>query len=73
MAEPSNNPCSSSSKDDEYSDPLEVAASARARLNTPEKASILWKRKKENMQKLSLTCHSNFSYARYAEKSLTQI
>ena len=44
MAEPSNNPCSSSSKVDEYSDPLEVAASARARLNTPEKASILWKR-----------------------------
>ena len=32
MAEPSDNPCSSSSEDDEYSDPLEVAASAGARL-----------------------------------------
>ena len=32
MAEPSDNPSSSSSEDDEYSDPLEVAASAGARL-----------------------------------------
>ena len=40
MAEPSDNPCSSSSEDDEYSDPLEVAAGAGARLSTPEKASI---------------------------------
>ena len=45
MAEPSYNPCSSSSEDDEYSDPLEVAASsAGARLSTPEKASISRKR-----------------------------
>ena len=36
---------SSSSEDDEYSDPLEVAASAGARLSTPEKASISRKRK----------------------------
>ena len=43
MAEPSD--YSSSSEDDEYSDPLEVAASAGARLNTPEKASISRKRK----------------------------
>ena len=42
MAGPSDNPCSSSS--DEYSDPLEVAASAGARLSTPEKASISRKR-----------------------------
>ena len=34
MAEPSDNPCSSSSEDDEYSDPLEAAASAGARLST---------------------------------------
>ena len=34
-----------SSEDDEYSDPLEVAASAGARLSTPEKASISRKRK----------------------------
>ena len=33
------------SEDDEYSDPLEVAASAGARLSTPEKASISRKRK----------------------------
>ena len=32
------------SEDDEYSDPLEVAASAGARLSTPEKASISRKR-----------------------------
>ena len=38
MAEPSD--YSSSSEDDEYSDPLEVAASAGVRLGTPEKASI---------------------------------
>ena len=44
MAEPSDNPCSS--EDDEYSHPLEVAASAGAsRLSTPEKASISRKRK----------------------------
>ena len=43
MAEPSD--YSSSSEDDEYSDPLEVAASAGARLSTPEKASISRKRK----------------------------
>ena len=36
--------CSSSSEDDEYSDPLEVAASAGAILSTPEKASISRKR-----------------------------
>ena len=45
MAEVSDYPCSSSSEDDEYSDPLEVAASAGARLSTQEKASISWKRK----------------------------
>ena len=45
MAEPSDYSCSSSSEDDEYSDPLEVAASAGARLSTPEKASISRKRK----------------------------
>jgi len=43
MAEPSD--YSSSSEDDEYSDALEVAASAGARLSTPEKASISRKRK----------------------------
>ena len=43
MAEVSDYPCSSSS--DEYSDPLEVAASAGARLSTQEKASISRKRK----------------------------
>ena len=43
MAEPSD-ACSSLSEDDEYSDPLEVAASAGARLSTPEKASISRKR-----------------------------
>ena len=36
--------CSSSSEDDEYSDPSEVAAIAGARLSTPEKASISRKR-----------------------------
>ena len=45
MAEVSDYPCSSSSEDDEYSDPLEVAASAGARLSTQEKASISRKRK----------------------------
>ena len=45
MAEPSDYPCSSSSEDDEYLDLLEVAASAGARLSTPEKASISRKRK----------------------------
>ena len=44
MAGPSDNLCSSSSEDDEYSDPLEVAASAGARLSTPEKASMSRKR-----------------------------
>ena len=43
MAEPSDYPCSS--EDDEYSDLLEVAASAGARLSTPEKTSISRKRK----------------------------
>ena len=38
MVEPSDNPSSSSSKDDEYSDPLE------ATLSTPEIASISRKR-----------------------------
>ena len=38
MAEASDNSCSS--EDDEYSDPLEEAASAGARLSVPEKASI---------------------------------
>ena len=46
MAEPSDYSCSSSSEDDEYSDPLEVASSAGARLSTPEKASISRKRNK---------------------------
>ena len=32
MAKPNDNPCSSSSEDDEYSDPLEEAASAGGRL-----------------------------------------
>ena len=41
MAEPSGNPCSSSSEDDECSDPLEVAACAGARLSTPEKSQYL--------------------------------
>ena len=45
MAEPSGYSCSSLSEDDEYSDPLEVAASAGARLSTPEKAIISRKRK----------------------------
>ena len=43
MAEPSD--YSSSSEDDEYSDRLEGAASAGARLSTPEKVSISQKRK----------------------------
>lgn len=43
MAEASDNSCSS--EDDEYSDPLEEAASAGARLSVPEKASISRKRK----------------------------
>ena len=45
MAEPSDYSCSSSSEDDEYSDPLEVAVNAGARLSTPEKALsiyLLW-------------------------------
>ena len=42
MAEASDNSCSS--EDDEYSDPLEEAASAGARLSVPEKASISRKR-----------------------------
>ena len=45
MAEPSDYLCSSSSEDDEYSDPLEVAVSVGARLSTPEKASTSRKRK----------------------------
>ena len=44
MAEPSDNPCSSSSEVEEYSDPLEVVASAVAGLSTPELASISRKR-----------------------------
>ena len=43
MAEASDNSCSR--EDDEYSDPLEEAASAGARLSVPEKASISRKRK----------------------------
>ena len=43
MVEPGDYPCLS--EDDEYSDPLEVAASAGARLSTPEKAGISQKRK----------------------------
>ena len=43
LLEPSDH--SSLSEDDEYSDPLEVAASAGARLSTPEKASISRKMK----------------------------
>ena len=42
LLEPSDH--SSSREDDEYSDPLEVAANAGARLSTPEKASISRKR-----------------------------
>ena len=42
MAEASDNSCSS--EDDEYSDPLEEAASAGARLSVPEKANISRKR-----------------------------
>ena len=40
----SDNPCSSSSEEDEFSDPLEVATSTGARLSTPERASISRKR-----------------------------
>ena len=40
MAEQSNSPCSSYSDYDEYSDPLQIAARAGARLSTPEKAII---------------------------------
>ena len=43
MAEQSDSPCSSDH--DEYSDPLQIAASAGARLITPGKANISWKRK----------------------------
>ena len=39
----SDSPCSSDH--DEYSDPLQIAASAGARLSTPEKANISGKRK----------------------------
>ena len=42
VAEQSNSPCSSDH--DEYSDPLKIAASAEARLSTPEKANISRKR-----------------------------
>ena len=45
MVEPSDYSCLSSSEDDEYSYPLEVAASAGARLSAPEKVSICRKRK----------------------------
>ena len=38
MAEQSDSPCSSDH--DEYSDPLQIAARAGARLSTPEKAII---------------------------------
>jgi len=44
MVERKDNPCSGSSED-EYSDPLKIAASAGARLITQEKASISLKRK----------------------------
>ena len=44
MAEPSDTPCSSSSEDDEHSDPLEVATSAGTGLSIPGKASISRKR-----------------------------
>ena len=43
MAELNDSPCSSDH--DEYSDPLEIAASAGARLSTPEKAGISRQRK----------------------------
>ena len=43
MAEQSDSPCSSDH--DEYSDPLKIAASAGARLSTPEKGNISRKRK----------------------------
>ena len=43
MAEQSDSPCSSDH--DEYSDPLQIAASAGARLSTPEKANIFRKRR----------------------------
>ena len=43
MVEQSDSPCSSDH--DEYSDPLQIAASAGARLITPGKANISRKRK----------------------------
>ena len=43
MAEASDNSCSS--EDDEYSDPLEEAASAGARLSVPEKSQYLSEKK----------------------------
>lgn len=43
MAELNDSPCSSDH--DEYSDPLEIAASAGARLRTPENAGISRQRK----------------------------
>ena len=59
MAKPSDNPCSSSSEDDEYSDYLEEAASAGARLSTPEKASISRKRIRFLCFGLRVTQHYN--------------
>ena len=48
MAELNDSPCSSNH--DEYSDPLEVAASAGARLSTPGKACISRQRKVKTNQ-----------------------
>ena len=43
MVEQSDSPCSSDHN--EYPDPLQIAVSAQARLSSPEKANISWKRK----------------------------
>ena len=59
MTEVSDYPCSCSSEDDEYSDPLEVAASTR--LSTQEKASISRKRKVQTKRNVRGSVDPNMS------------
>ena len=70
MVEPSD--YSSSSEDDEYSDPLEVAASAGARLSTPEKASISRKRKVQTIQHISKVCFVRIQSRGYRNRKAIQ-
>ena len=59
MTEVSDYPCSCSSEDDEYSDPLDVAASTR--LSTQEKASISRKRKVQTKRNVRGSVDPNMS------------